>query len=193
MSNETDMMQYEQPEDTQKPKRKSNGKNSPVIGSNGVDIKKGDASKYANVLMELSSWDAVDRSDVEELEIRFHEYLRYCAENDLKIGNQMAYLALGLSKDNVYDMEHGRSFGSSHSDFIKKVKQICAGNRELLMQDGKVHPITGIFWQKNYDGMKDVQEFEIKSNNQLSPTFTPDEIAKQIPDNIPVDVDYSEE
>jgi hypothetical protein len=193
MANEIDMMDFEQSDTLQKPKRKSNGRNSPVIGNNGVAINKGDAAKYANVLMDLSSWDAVDRSDVEELEIRFHEYLMYCAQNDLKIGNQMAYLALGLSKDNVYDMEHGRSFGSSHSDFIKKVKQICAGNRELLMQDGKVHPITGIFWQKNYDGMRDIQEIDIKSSSALSPTLTADEIAKQIPKDIPVDVNWSEE
>ena len=128
-------------------KGKPRGGNSPVIGDKGVKTEPGDNSKYATILMELSSWPKPDKRNVEELENRFMEYLQYCAINDVKIGNQMAYLALGLNKDDVYDMEHGRKLDSTHSEFIKKVKQMCAGNRELLMQDGKVNPITGIFWQ----------------------------------------------
>jgi hypothetical protein len=36
--------------------------------------------------------------------------------------------------------------------------------REGLMEDGKVNPVTGIFWQKNYDGMKDQQEVVLTPN-----------------------------
>lgn len=32
------------------------------------------------------------------------------------------------------------------------------------MADGKVNPVTGIFWQKNYDGMKDQQEVVVTPN-----------------------------
>ena len=32
------------------------------------------------------------------------------------------------------------------------------------MEDGKVNPVTGIFWQKNYDGMKDQQEVVLTPN-----------------------------
>lgn len=35
------------------------------------------------------------------------------------------------------------------------------------MQDGKVNPVTGIFWQKNYDGLKDQQEVVVTPNNPL--------------------------
>lgn len=165
-------------------------RNSPVIGDNGIDTKPGDNSKYATVLMELASWPKTDKTDIEELDNRFMEYLQYCASNDIKIGNQMAYLALGLSKDDVYDMEHGRKLGNSASEFIKKVKQICAGNRELLMQDGKVNPITGIFWQKNYDSMKDVQDITITPNNALQPTMSLEEIADKVAKDVVIDADY---
>ena len=165
-------------------------RNSPVIGDNGIDTKPGDNAKYATVLMELASWDKPDKTDVIQLDNRFMEYLQYCASNDIKIGNQMAYLALGLNKDDVYDMEHGRKLGSSASEFIKKVKQICAGNRELLMQDGKVNPITGIFWQKNYDAMKDVQDLQITASNALQPTMTMEEIAEKVKSDVVIDVDY---
>ncbi len=35
------------------------------------------------------------------------------------------------------------------------------------MQDGKINPVTGIFWQKNYDGLKDQQEQVIIPANPL--------------------------
>lgn len=35
------------------------------------------------------------------------------------------------------------------------------------MQDGKINPVTGIFWQKNYDGLKDQTETIITPNNPL--------------------------
>ena len=35
------------------------------------------------------------------------------------------------------------------------------------MQDGKINPVTGIFWQKNYDGMKDQSEVVLTPNNPL--------------------------
>ena len=35
------------------------------------------------------------------------------------------------------------------------------------MEDGKVNPVTGIFWQKNYDGMKDQQEVVLTPNQNV--------------------------
>jgi len=32
------------------------------------------------------------------------------------------------------------------------------------MVDGKVNPVTGIFWQKNYDGLRDAQEIVVTPN-----------------------------
>ena len=35
------------------------------------------------------------------------------------------------------------------------------------MQDGKVNPVTGIFWQKNYDGMRDQTETVLTAHTPL--------------------------
>jgi hypothetical protein len=166
--------------------------NSPISKVNAPAMLPGDNSKYAAVLMEFASWPKPNKTDMNALEGRFMEYMQYCQAHDVKIGNQMAYLAMGLNKDDVYDMEHGRKLGSTASDFIKKVKQICAGNRELLMQDGKVNPIAGIFWQKNYDSMKDVQDITITANTQLQPTMSMEEIADKVAKDVVIDIDYSE-
>lgn len=174
-------------------KKRGTGKNSPVIGDNGINTKPGDNSKYAKIMLDIMSWPKVDRNNIQALEDRLEQYMEYCYSNDIKVGNQVCYLALGIDKNTAYDWENGRSFGKEHSDFIKKVKAICAGTREFLMQDGKVNPITGIFWQKNYDGLKDVQEINVAAQSALGDQLSPEEIAKRLPSDIPVDVDYTEE
>jgi hypothetical protein len=98
------------------------------------------------------------------MERRFQRYLELCAEWDMKIGNQAAYAAIGINKDHVYDWTVRRQTNPKRADFVKRVQQFCAMYREGLMEDGKVNPVTGIFWQKNYDGMKDQQEVVLTPN-----------------------------
>ena len=61
------------------------------------------------------------------------------------------------------------------------------------MEDGKINPVTGIFWQKNYDGMRDQQEVVLTPNvsplgeqadaealkqKYLDQTYTPEALAE---------------
>ena len=71
----------------------------------------------------------------------------------------------------------------ARTDFIKKVQKVCALYREGLMQDGKVNPVTGIFWQKNYDGMKDQTEMVLTPNNPLGDSADTEALARKYLDN----------
>ena len=122
-------------------------------------------SLYAQMAIEFLSWGNVDKDNVEEMEQRFYRYLDYCNTHGIKISNQSAYLAMGITKDNVYEWEHGIYKTKAHSELIKKVKQICSITRENMMADGKLNPVVGIFWQKNYDGFKDQQEVVLAPKN----------------------------
>jgi len=108
--------------------------------------------------------EPLDYNDVAEMERRFNRYLQLCAEWDMKIGNQAAYAAIGIDKGTAWEWENRNLGNPARTDFIKKVRQFCAMYREGLMEDGKVNPVTGIFWQKNYDGMKDQQEVVLTPN-----------------------------
>lgn len=108
--------------------------------------------------------EPLDHNDVAEMERRFEHYLKLCAEWDMKIGNQAAYAAIGIDKGTAWEWENRNLRNPARTDFIKKVRQFCAMYREGLMEDGKVNPVTGIFWQKNYDGMKDQQEVVLTPN-----------------------------
>ena len=119
-------------------------------------------------MMDIAPADNLDVWDVKEMERRFIRYLEICAERDIKVGNQAAYFAIGIDKNIVSDwIRQDPNLRNDRTVFVKKVQKICAMYREGLMQDGKVNPVTGIFWQKNYDGLKDQQETIITPNNPL--------------------------
>jgi hypothetical protein len=88
----------------------------------------------------------------------------------MKVGNLAAYTAIGVDKGLVWDWLNRREVNPRRTDFFKKVQKICAMYREGLMEDGKVNPVTGIFWQKNYDGFRDQQEVVLTPNNPLGTT-----------------------
>lgn len=161
-------------------------KHSPCIGDNGITVEPGDNTKYAGFLGTIVGWPKIDKTSLNDLEERFQMYIQYCATHDMRIGNQTCYLALGINKDDVYDWEHGRKGTPRHSDFIKKVRNFCAAYRECLMQDNKVNPAVGIFWEKNYDGLKDQQDLVLTPNQRLSDmdAATIAEKYKELPDDL---------
>lgn len=137
---------------------------NPLPIENNPDIPEGYNSKRIAFMLAITPTEPLDYNDVAEMDRRFQRYLKLCAEWDMKIGNQAAYAAIGIDKGIAWEWAN-RSLGNpARTDFIKKVQQFCAMYREGLMEDGKVNPVTGIFWQKNYDGMKDQQEVVLTPN-----------------------------
>ena len=152
-----------------KPRRKATAGSkpsdkSPIIQDHNPDLPEGYNTRRIAFMQAILPTEPLDHNDVDEMERRFRHYLAMCAEWDMKIGNQAAYAAIGINKDLVYEWSVRRQTNPRRAEFIKKVQQFCAMYREGLMEDGKVNPVTGIFWQKNYDGMKDQQEVVLTPN-----------------------------
>ena len=59
--------------------------------------------------------------------------------------------------------------------------------------NGKVNPVTAIFWSKNFDGMTDSTTLNISADRGPEAQRTPSEIAKQIERDIPIDAEYTTE
>lgn len=150
-------------------------------------------AKYLSFLAEITPTEPLDKTDVAEMERRFQHYLQVCAERGMKVSNQAAYLAIGINKDDVYDWTTRSSIMPERSEFCKKVQQICAVVREGLMSDGKVNPVVGIFWQKNYDGLRDQQEHIIAPVNPLGEGRSAEELQKKYSDAAYIDVDAEEQ
>ena len=135
-----------------------------IVADQNPNLPQGYNTRRIAFMQAILPTEPLDHDDVEEMERRFQNYLVKCAEWDMKIGNQAAYAAIGINKDLVYEWTVRRQTNPRRTEFVKKVQQFCAMYREGLMEDGKVNPVTGIFWQKNYDGMKDQQEVVLTPN-----------------------------
>jgi hypothetical protein len=137
----------------------------------------------------------IDLDDDQAVADRIDYYFEYCAKEGLKPIVEGLALAIGIDRRTLWDWESERRRGllsDSRADIIKKAKDYIA----FLMSDaaisGQVNPVTWIFYAKNYFGMSDKQEIEIKAKQPLD-ELPMDEIEKRIPKNLPVDVEYKEE
>lgn len=135
-----------------------------TVAEQNPELEEGYNTRRIRFMQMILPTEPLDKDDVAEMERRFARYLDLCAEWDMKIGNMAAYAAIGITKDDVYDWTVRRGTNPARADFVKKVQKVCAMYREGLMEDGKVNPVTGIFWQKNYDGMRDQQEVVLTPN-----------------------------
>ena len=141
------------------------GSNLPNVKFAATNLPEGTNSRYIKFIMETTPTEPLNKHDVPEMQRRFKNYLEKCAEYDMKVGNQAAYAAIGITKQEVYDWTNRRLDDIARTNFVQYVQQICTRYREGLMQDGKVNPVVGIFWQKNYDGLRDQQETVITNNS----------------------------
>ena len=57
------------------------------------------------------------------------------------------------------------------------------------MSDGKINPVTGIFWQKNWDGLKDQQDVVVEPRKQIEAEQSPEEVQQMLEQDIPIDVE----
>ena len=164
----------------------SNGKNSPVIGNNGVNITKDENAVLCQYALDIFKSPKVNLDNPEEVEQAISNYFNSCLERGLRPGNLGLYAVLGLSKQDVSNAIHGRSkkLSSPVIDLIKKAKEALATYREMLGATGKLNPVTLIFWQKNYDGLEDKQTVEVAPKTNVEPSKSLDDIAKDYPDDI---------
>ena len=106
-----------------------------------------------------------DKDNIETLYQCLQDYITLCATTDHKIGNQAAAAACGLNNRTLWAWLSAKD--PQKKKFAETVYNICSMYREQLMQDGQINPVTGIFWQKNYDGLRDQQEMVVTPNNPL--------------------------
>lgn len=126
---------------------------------------------------------SVDINDPEAMYANFLKYLKFCEAYKVPVGNLGAYAAMGISRDDASRYESGarRADDPRYKELIRIVKNTCATYREAMMATNKIAPATGIFWQKNFDGMKDIQDIQFTGNDPLGEKKDPSEIiAKHI-------------
>ena len=95
---------------------------------------------------------------------------------DLRVDDQRAVL-----RDELRKLPEG---AADICKVLEEVKMICGGYRESLMSDGQLTPSTGMFWQKNYDGLRDATEHIVVPGDPLGEMRSKREIQEKYADII---------
>ena len=170
-----------------KPKRKSNGKNSPVIGDNGLNLEQGDNTKYLSLGMELFKLPPIDLREPEQVEKRLGEFFEIHARYDMKPTVAGMGMALGLDRRRLWEIKTG-NFGTQKSlselptltkDSIKKAYEYMEILWENYMQNGKINPVSGIFLGKNNFGYQDKTEYVVTPNTNSDSDYSTEDIRKR--------------
>lgn len=178
-----------------KPKRRRGvGKNSPVIGDNGIDMSPNESKTLAEYALDVylnAADQAVNLDDPAEVHKAITDYFHDCSMRGLRPGNLGLYAWLGLSKQDVSDALRGKSkrLNPSTIDLIKKAKLALSSYREMLGSMGKINPVTLIFWQKNWDNLVDKQEIAIEPKQTFAEQKTMEEIAASVPELLDSDLE----
>ena len=120
--------------------------------------------EFSLLSCELSK--TCDRNDPESLHATFLNYVRLCIEKGFRVSNIGACTALGISYDTLKAWASGYRKGNEpgYKELATFVMSVCAVSREQLVIDQKVNPVIGIFWQRNFDGLRNDTEQQQQQN-----------------------------
>lgn len=193
-------MEDKKNKDTQiieQPKRK---RGNPAMYQEKTEESKEKTRKKMEILTKLNELErrrGIAKFDsVEEMQVLIENYFSDCVELEIRPTIRGLASSLGTVYNTLNDWENGSrdaQLGSSCSVLIKKSKQYIAEFDEMLALESIDNPILFMFRAKNYYGMSDVQEISVNASNTLGKQLTPEEIARELPKDIPVDVEYKEE
>lgn len=143
-------------------------------------FEEGFARKTVQFLRDITPPTLTDAHDVETMRKRFEFYLQKCEEYGNMPSNLAAYLACGVTKQQVWRWTKGEDQGDvERKRFWLQVLSYLSSMREQIMLNGKVHPAIGIFWQKNFDELRDEQVQVVESPNLIGSAESAEKIAER--------------
>lgn len=168
-------------------KKPRGGKNSPVIGNNGLQVEAGDNTKYLSLGMELFNLPSIDLKDPEQVSNRLNEFFDIHARYDMKPTVAGMGMALGLDRRRLWEIKTGNFNGNGKysnlptltQDSIKKAYEYMEILWENYMQNGKINPVSGIFLGKNNFGYQDKTEYVVTPNVNNDSDYDADDIRKR--------------
>ena len=168
-------------------KKPRGGKNSPVIGNNGLMTEPGDNTKYLTLGMKLFTLPPIDLKDPEQVNNRLAEFFQIHVEADMKPTVSGMGMALGLDRRRLWEIKTGNYHSSKGladlptltTDSIRKAYEYLELLMENYMQNGKINPVSGIFLMKNNFAYLDKVEHVITPNVHNDSDYSADDIKKR--------------
>ena len=154
--------------------KNSGGRNSPLLGDNGLMLEEGDNRKFMTINQELLYMDNIDLNNAEQVKERLREYFDLYAKFDVKptvVG--MAIALNGHNRQWLWGVAHDapsngkgviETLPRDVTNLIKKAYFSLENSWETYMQNGKINPVAGIFLGKNNFAYKDQTEHIVTPN-----------------------------
>jgi len=145
----------------------------------GAGDKSGRFAAITLAILEISK-DA-NKEDIDSLYDCVERYINFCYKYNISLTNLGCYGACGVSNQTISEWAHGRNRAARdprYKEFAIRVRQLCGINREQMMVEGKLNPIIGIWWQKNFDGFTD-KPVDVIDDTDDAMTLSESEIAKK--------------
>lgn len=157
-----------------------------------VQTNPGDNTKYLNHNIQIAMLPAIDTADPKQVEARIYEYFSICGKNDMKPSMAGMALAIGVSRQTLWNWGVGDTRDNAHLDLIKKAVQMLDSQMVDYMQNGKINPVSGIFLMKNSFGYKDQQEVVVTPSSPLGEQTDPDALREKYMSSLPEELPPSE-
>ena len=174
------------------PKGNSKGYlNGPFVDNTEIDTDEN--ALLVQYALDIFNAKRPDLSKPEEVEKAINDYFQSCINKGLRPGNLGLYSCLGINKKQAFDLLNGYTKLGANCKSIELLKKACEAIRsfrEILGSQGKLSPPVLIFWQKNFDGLEDVQRLDVTANTQENADLSPDEIANKIETDVPIDTPF---
>lgn len=179
------------------PRGSPKGGNNNVLRNAGADLTPDELQRLTKNALEtyMSSCAAPDLHDADAVNAAIIGYFRQCINNGLRPGNLGLYAALGLSRQDYNNIVTGKSKRRATPDCIdlmKRATRAISTYREGLALEGKIHPTTYIFMGKNFDMLEDSTRIEVAADTGNAAHLTPEQVARQIERDIPIDVEFDD-
>jgi len=115
-----------------------------------------------------------DRKDPVSVRSAIAAYFELSSAYGFKISNLSACAAIGIDRKTLYDWRNGAR--QEFREIANMVLSVCCLSREQLIADGKLNPVIGIFWQRNFDGLRnDTEQQQNIETDSDSETLTASE------------------
>lgn len=141
-----------------------------------------DPTKTSTLLKNIMTIASMPKCVTEdEFVTRFNDYFNFCIEQEIKPTVESFALAFGITTQTVRKWETGE-YGAFKKDLVKRGKTIMQTFLTNAVMEGKVNPVTYIFYSKNYYGMVDKVEHIANTGVEQS-----DESKKELLEALPDD------
>ncbi len=131
--------------------------------------------QLVGIMDELRKLPPVSKREPDKVKERLDYYFQYCTNNGVKCSVEGMTLALGVSRQTLWEWEN--DIGSKSGELVRRAKELINTLLTQWSMDGKMpFPFT-IWLQKQHYGYSDTKVLEIKPQTQNIPERTPEEIA----------------